>query len=81
MKSQKRNWRQYNKSLIQRGSLTFWVRKDLLRAWHAKKIPHKKGRPFLFSDTAILTATVLRFVFHLFKRIRQHSHFLSRRRI
>ncbi len=63
MKSKKRNWRQYNKSLIQRGSLTFWVHKDLLRTWHAEKIPHKKGRPFLFSDTAILTATILRFVF------------------
>ncbi|HEU64530.1 MAG TPA: IS5/IS1182 family transposase, partial [Chlamydiae bacterium] len=31
------NWKQYNKSLINRGSITFWVSEDSLKKWRAKK--------------------------------------------
>ncbi len=28
-----RNWRDYNRSLANRGSLTFWISEDLLAQW------------------------------------------------
>jgi len=59
-----RNWNDYNKSLIQRGSLTVWFSKDAMKKWIAPRIG-KRGRPTLFSDDAILTALMIRAVFHL----------------
>lgn len=60
-----RNWNEYNKSLIQRGSLTVWLSEDAVKKWLAPREIGKKGRPELFSDDAILTALMIRFVFHL----------------
>ena len=60
-----RNWSQYNKSLIQRGSLTIWFSEDAIKKWTAAREVGKRGRPRLFSDDAILTALMIRFVFHL----------------
>jgi len=59
-----RNWNDYNKSLIQRGSLTVWFSEDALKKWMAPRVG-KRGRPKLFSDEAILTALMIRAVFHL----------------
>ena len=60
-----RNWRQYNKSLVQRGSITIWFSEDSIDKWSAEKEKGKKGRPFTYSDDALLTALVIRSVFHL----------------
>ena len=60
-----RNWNQYNKSLIQRGSLTVWLSEDAVKKWFASREIGKKGRPELYSDDAILAALMIRFVFHL----------------
>lgn len=60
-----RNWNDYNKSLIQRGSITIWFSDDAIRKWTAPKEAGKKGRPKLYSDDAILTALIIRSVFHL----------------
>jgi hypothetical protein len=60
-----RNWSLYNKSLIQRGSLTVWLSEDAVKKWLALRGNGKKGRPELYSDDAILTALMIRFVFHL----------------
>ena len=60
-----RNWNEYNRSLIQRGSLTVWLSEDAVKKWIAPRKIGKKGRPELFSDDAILTALMIRFVFHL----------------
>jgi len=59
-----RNWNDYNKSLIQRGSLTVWFSEDALKKWMAQRVG-KRGRPKLFSDEAIPTALMIRAVFHL----------------
>lgn len=48
----KRNWRNYNKQLIQRGSLTFLIEPNLLRNLGVKKTS-RKGRPLQFSDAVI----------------------------
>ncbi len=48
----KRNWRQYNKSLVQRGSLTFLIDPKMIQA--LKPETRKgRGRPLEFSDQFI----------------------------
>ncbi len=59
------NWKQYNKSLINRGSITFWVSEDSLKKWRAKKDKKHFGRPCFYSDEAILTVLTIRFIYHL----------------
>jgi hypothetical protein len=59
------NWNQYNKSLINRGSITFWFSDDSISQWEAKKDPNFIGRPLVYSDAAILAALMIRYVFHL----------------
>jgi DDE family transposase len=59
-----RNWRDYNRSLIQRGSITVWFSEDAINKWDALPAA-KRGRPSTYSDDAILTALLIRFVFHL----------------
>jgi hypothetical protein len=59
-----RNWKEYNKSLVQRGSITVWFSEDSIDKWHATPTG-KRGRPATYSDDAILTALLIRFVFHL----------------
>jgi hypothetical protein len=61
-----RNWSQYNRSPIQRGSLTLQVSEDVLAAWGAK--PAHEGRlgcPRRYSEMAILTMATLAEVFYL----------------
>ena len=59
------NWKEYNKFLVQRGSITVWFSEDSINKWSAEKQQGKKGRPFSYSDDAILTALIVRSVFHL----------------
>jgi hypothetical protein len=59
-----RNWKEYNKSLVQRGSITVWFSENVINKWHASPTG-KRGRPSTYSDDAILTALLIRFVFHL----------------
>ncbi|HCG7927437.1 TPA: transposase, partial [Vibrio parahaemolyticus] len=37
------NWKQYNKALINRGSLTFWIDEEAIRQWKQSK-QDKRGR-------------------------------------
>ena len=50
-----RNWSEYNQSLVNRGSLSFWFADDVIAAWQLEP-EGKIGRPQLYSDTAILCA-------------------------
>lgn len=59
-----RNWKEYNRSLIQRGSITVWFSEDAIGKWQAAPTG-KRGRPATYSNEAILTALLIRFVFHL----------------
>ena len=63
-KYQIRNWKQYNKALINRGSITFWVEKEALENWLAPP-SKRRGRPFKYSDDAIRMALVIRAVYQL----------------
>jgi hypothetical protein len=59
------NWRKYNESLVQRGSITFWFNDDVIDRWHHTNDRPKVGHPFVYSDTAIECLLVLRELFQL----------------
>ncbi|MCG8704042.1 IS5 family transposase [Vibrio vulnificus] len=58
------NWKQYNKALINRGSLTFWIDEEAIREWKQSK-QKKRGRPRFFSDLAITTALMMKRIFSM----------------
>lgn len=59
------NWRNYNESLVQRGSITFWFSEEVLAEWnHANQCP-RVGHPFVYSDRAIESLLALRELFRL----------------
>lgn len=67
-----RNWKKYNRSLINRGNLTLWFSDDVIRSWYHK--PHKnrkRGRSNIYSDTYIELALTLRSLFRLTLRATQ----------
>jgi hypothetical protein len=66
-----RNWPEYNKALIRRGSLTFWVDEQAVSAWRRGGNSLGRGRPPIYTDTAIECALVVRAVFHLSLRATQ----------
>jgi hypothetical protein len=59
------NWREYNESLVQRGSITFWFCEDTLEKWHHVNATPKVGHPFVYSDTAVECLLILRETFRL----------------
>ena len=58
------NWRAYDVSLRQRGSLTVWFTDEAIAAWRAEPRTTRGGQPW-YSPLAILTALTLRTVFRL----------------
>jgi IS5 family transposase len=64
------NWRDYNRALVARGSITLWIDEEVLSGWRA---PGGKGRRY--SDAAILAALSLRAAFKL--TLRQTEGFLA----
>ena len=60
-----RNWRQYNKALVSRGSLTLWIDSRSTDAWLDRDSPPRRGRRRTYSDVAVLSALLLREVYHL----------------
>ena len=58
------NWREYDASLRQRGSLTVWFSAEAIEGWRAAPRTTRGGQPW-YSPVAILTALTLRAVFRL----------------
>ena len=58
------NWNQYNQSLINRHSLTFWIDEEAISGWAQSK-QNKRGRPLRFSGLAITTALMVKRVFSM----------------
>ena len=56
----KRNWRQYNKNLVQRGSLTFLIDPKIVKNFVPKRQRKKRGRPLMFSDQLILILLMIK---------------------
>ena len=58
------NWREYDASLRQRGSLTVWFTDAAIEGWRSAPRTNRGGQP-TYSALAILTALTLRAVFRL----------------
>lgn len=90
-----RNWREYNKRLVQRGSLTFLVDPKIVKTLRVQARKRKKGRPLEFSDQLILMLLMIkihykmpyrmlegftRFFFEQFKKIKVPTYSLTCKR-
>ena len=62
-----KNWSEYDKALVQRGSITFWMSDDFEKTWlySGKK---QRGSQFDYTDQAILMMLTVKEVFHLTNR-------------
>jgi hypothetical protein len=62
-----KNWPEYDKALVQRGSITFWISADFEKTWmHTGE--KQRGGQFDYSDQAILVMLTVKEVFHLTNR-------------
>lgn len=60
-----RNWSDYDRALVQRGSLTVWFDEAYVREHWIPAGTGKRGAPWVYSDLAIQLLLVLKAVFHL----------------
>lgn len=60
-----RNWGEYNRALVQRGSLTVWFSAEVLAVWQNTERTGKPGHPPTYSETAIATLATLQEIYHL----------------
>ncbi|MDQ3750282.1 MAG: IS5 family transposase [Acidobacteriota bacterium] len=58
-----RNWSDYNRSLVERGSLTFWISEELLANWIVTEKSGERGRAPHYTAAAIVAMASLKFVF------------------
>lgn len=59
------NWPLYNKSLVNRGNITFWFPKDLAKCWYNKQKSGGRGASNTYSQAAIDALSLIRFKFGL----------------
>ena len=58
-----RNWHEYNRSLVNRGSITFWFDEAAIAKWYSIGRSDKPGRPETYSDDAIRCGLLIKAVF------------------
>jgi len=66
-----RNWRDYNKSLVKRGSLTLWFDEESIKKWHKATRTKRRGRPRRYANIAIQCMLTLKLVYDLSLRATQ----------
>ena len=63
-----KNWPEYEQALVRRGSITFWISKDIEQIWlYAGE--KQRGSQFDYSDKAIEIMLTLKEVFHLLETL------------
>jgi hypothetical protein len=62
---QKRNWRQYNKDLVQQGSLSFFIDPKVFKTMQMGQRSKGRGRPMQFSDVLIQMLLMIKIRFRL----------------
>lgn len=65
-----RKWNQYNRSLVNRGSISFWLDEKSTQQWYSDETLYR-GRPKKYSDTAIITILTIKQVYGLTLRASQ----------
>ena len=72
-----RNWKEYNWSLENRGSITFWFSEDAIAKWYSIERTGRPGRPDTYSDSAIRCGLMIKAVFRtalaLYRDLLDHS--------
>lgn len=58
-----RNWHDYNKALIRRGSLTLWIDARAIDKWLSQERPARRGRRPAYTDLAMECCLMLREVY------------------
>jgi hypothetical protein len=58
----KRNWSKYNRNLVNRGRVTFWIKEETVSSWLTKS--GRKGRPS-FSTSVIRAGLIIKSVYNL----------------
>jgi hypothetical protein len=66
-----RNWKEYNASLVNRGSITFWFEEKAAEKWYSVERTNKPGRPETYSDDAIRCGLMIKAVFRTALRFLQ----------
>jgi hypothetical protein len=59
------NWREYDRALVERGSLTVWFDEEFVRDHWRPEATGGRGAPFRYSDLAIQVRLMMKGVFHL----------------
>jgi hypothetical protein len=62
-----KNWSAYEKALVQRGSITFWLSDDFEQVWLYTG-EKQRGSQFDYSEKAIEIMLTIKEVFHLTNR-------------
>ena len=70
----KREWTHYNKQLVNRGKIHFWISPKALKNWFAARCK-KNGHPFVYSNQLIQVICYVRFKFRL--SLRETEGFIS----
>lgn len=60
-----RNWSKYNAGLKQRGSITFWLDKAVIKQWLNQQKTGKRGASDVYSDLAIETVVMMKSIYGL----------------
>lgn len=60
-----RNWSDYNKALVHRGSVTFWIDESSVAGWVCTELSGRRGASCVYSAAAIECALMVQSVFHL----------------
>lgn len=68
------NWKEYNKSLKQRGNITIWISQEALDTWNYDGTKTRGGQK-VYSDLAIETCLKIRIVYNL--KLRQTEGFIK----
>lgn len=59
-----RNWKQYNEALVNRGSLAFWLNREVIEHWESAEKTGKRGKPRVYSNIAIQSFLTAQALFH-----------------
>lgn len=70
-----KNWKQYNASLCQRGSISLWIEDSVLRAWREIEVTKKVAGEQTYPDAVILCCLVPGLQYH--QKLRQTTGFVS----